>query len=154
MDQQLVRELVHTIFVSNNRTSFDLWWKENLVKHWNVSKYYKLILGKIDLKINVIRNGLEKYMGLSVNNKLRFIQSFHFLSFSLDSLVKNLVKDTFRYLSQEFDVKKHTWIFRKIGRRTFRKIWPYIKINCMSERLIFQKFESADFRYDNSFFKL
>ena len=37
---------------------------------------------------------------------LRFIQSFHFLSFSLDSLVKNLVKDNFRYLSQEFDVKK------------------------------------------------
>ena len=27
--------------ISNNRASFQLWWKENLVKHWKVSKYYK-----------------------------------------------------------------------------------------------------------------
>ena len=29
------------MFVSNNRPSFHLWWKENLVKHWKVSKYYE-----------------------------------------------------------------------------------------------------------------
>ena len=29
--------------------------------------------------------------------------SFHFLSYSLDSLVKNLNKDDFKYLSPEFD---------------------------------------------------
>ena len=29
------------MFVSNNRTSFHLWWKENLVKHGKVSKYYQ-----------------------------------------------------------------------------------------------------------------
>ena len=46
-------------------------------------------LGKLNLKINVIPNGLEKYMSLSINNKLSFIASFQFLSFSLDSLVKN-----------------------------------------------------------------
>ena len=57
-------------------------------------------LGKFNLKINVIPNGLEKYMSFSINNKLRFIDSFHFLSSSLDSLVKNLGKDD---LSQEFD---------------------------------------------------
>ena len=42
-------------------------------------------------------------MSFSVNSKLRFIYSFQFLSPSLDSLVKNLVKDDFKYLSQEFD---------------------------------------------------
>ena len=60
-------------------------------------------LGKLNLKINVIPNGLEKYMSFSNNNKLSFIDSFQFLIFSLDSLVKNLGKDDFKYLSQEFD---------------------------------------------------
>ena len=60
-------------------------------------------LSKFNLKINVTPNGLEKYMSFSVNNKLIFIDSFQFLSSSLDSLVKNLAKVDFKYLSQEFD---------------------------------------------------
>ena len=60
-------------------------------------------LGKFDFKINVIPNGLEKYMSFSINNKLAFIINFHFLRSSLDSLVKNLGKDDFKYISQEFD---------------------------------------------------
>ena len=60
-------------------------------------------LGKFDFKINVIPNGLEKYMSFSMNNKLAFIINFHFLRSSLDSLVKNLGKDDFKYISQEFD---------------------------------------------------
>ena len=60
-------------------------------------------LGKFDLKINFTQNGLEKYMSFSMNNKLGFIDSFQFLSSSLDSLVKNLGKVDFKYLSQEFD---------------------------------------------------
>ena len=42
-------------------------------------------------------------MSFTSNNKLCFIDSFQFLSSSLDSLVKNLNKDDFKYLSQEFD---------------------------------------------------
>ena len=42
-------------------------------------------------------------MSSNINNKLIFIDSFQFLSSSLDSLVKNLVKYDFKYLSQEFD---------------------------------------------------
>ena len=45
-------------------------------------------LGKVNFKINVIPNGLEKYMSFSVNNNLSFIDSFHFLSSVLDNLVK------------------------------------------------------------------
>ena len=60
-------------------------------------------VGKFSLKINVITNGLKRYMTFSINNKLNFIDSFQFLSSSLDSLVKNLGKDNFKYLSQEFD---------------------------------------------------
>ena len=34
-------------------------------------------------------------MSFGINNKLSFIDSFQFLSSSLDSLVKNLAKDDF-----------------------------------------------------------
>ena len=58
---------------------------------------------KFKFKINVIPNGLEKYMSFNINSKLIFIDNFQFLNSSLDSLVKNLGKDDFKYLSQEFD---------------------------------------------------
>ena len=60
-------------------------------------------LSKFNLKINVIPNGLKKILSFSINNKLRFIDSFQFLISTLDRLVKNLSKDNFNYLSQEFD---------------------------------------------------
>ena len=36
-----MRQLVHTMFRNNNRSSFHLRWKENFVKHRKVSKYYE-----------------------------------------------------------------------------------------------------------------
>ena len=42
-------------------------------------------------------------MSFTINNKLSFIDSFQFFSSLLESLVKNLSKDDFRYLAQEFD---------------------------------------------------
>ena len=62
-------------------------------------------LGKPYFKINVIPNGLEKYMCFNINNRLIFIDSFQFLSFSLDSLVKTFGENDFKYLSQESDSK-------------------------------------------------
>ena len=53
--------------------------------------------------MNVIPNGLEKYMSFTINNKLTFVESFQFLSSSLSSLVKNLNKDDYKSLSQEID---------------------------------------------------
>ena len=54
-------------------------------------------LGKFNFKINVIPNGFEKYMSFNINNRLAFIDNFQHLSSSLDSLVKNLGKDDFKY---------------------------------------------------------
>ena len=45
---------------------------------------------------------MEKYISLTINKKLTFINNFQFLSSSLNSLVKNLSKNDFKYLSQEF----------------------------------------------------
>ena len=55
-------------------------------------------LGKLSLKINVVPNGLEKYMSFSINIKLSFIDRLQFLRSSLDSLVKSSSKDHFKYL--------------------------------------------------------
>ena len=59
-------------------------------------------IGKFDRKITVISNGLEKYMRLTINNKIGFFANFQFLNSSFDNLVKNLDKNYFKYLSQEF----------------------------------------------------
>ena len=42
-------------------------------------------------------------MSFSITNKLSFIDSFRFLSSLLHSSAKNLKKDDFKYLNQEFD---------------------------------------------------
>ena len=62
-------------------------------------------LGKFGLKIDVISYRLKKYLSFNINDKLIFIDSFQCVSFSLVSLVKNVGKADFNYLSQEFDNK-------------------------------------------------
>ena len=57
-------------------------------------------LDKLNFKIKFIANA---FMSYNINNKLTFIDSFKFLSFSLNCLVKSLGKDDFKYLSQEFN---------------------------------------------------
>ena len=60
---------------------------------------------KFHFTLNVLPNRLKRYMSFNMNNKLIFIDSFQFLSSLLDSLVKHLGKDDFKYFSQEFDTK-------------------------------------------------
>ena len=56
----------------------------------NDSHLNMLELGKLNFKINVIPNRLERYMSFKIDNKLTFIDSFQFLSSSLTSLVKKV----------------------------------------------------------------
>ena len=46
-------------------------------------------------------NGLERYMAFTVNKNLVFIVSMQFMNSSLDSLVKDLSDNDFKYLSEE-----------------------------------------------------
>ena len=59
-------------------------------------------VSKFDVKVNVIPNGLEKYMAFTINRDLVFIDSMQFMNSSSDSLVKNLSDNNFKYLSEEF----------------------------------------------------
>ena len=56
---------------------------------------------KIDVKINVIPNGLEKYMAFTINKNLTSIDSMQFIN-SSPELVKNLSDNDFKYLTQDF----------------------------------------------------
>ena len=46
-------------------------------------------LSKFNVKINVIPNGLEKYMTFTINRNIIFIDSMQFMKSSIDSLIKN-----------------------------------------------------------------
>ena len=57
IDRQFVRQQLYTTFISKNHTSFHLRWKENLLKHLNVSKYY-------DNDCSLISNSNLEFTGL------------------------------------------------------------------------------------------
>ena len=61
---------------------------------------------KEDLNINTIPNNMEKYMAFMLGNHLMFIDSFQFMSSSLDKLVSNLPKDDLIYTSKAFKGKR------------------------------------------------
>ena len=59
-------------------------------------------IGKFDVKVSVIIDGLEEYMAYAINNNLVVSDSMQFMNSSLYALVKNLSDNDFKYLSQEF----------------------------------------------------
>ena len=61
---------------------------------------------KQDFNINAIPNNMEKYMAFMLSNHLTFINSFQFMSSSLDKLVSNLPKDDLIYTSKAFKGKR------------------------------------------------
>ena len=71
-----------------------------VVLGWSIYHYWQI--GKSDVKVNLIPNGLEKYMAFVINKILVFIDSMQFRNSGLDALVKNLLDNNFKYLSQEF----------------------------------------------------
>ena len=69
--------------------------------------------GKFDVKVNVIPNGLEKYMAFTINKNLVFTDSMQFMSCGLDALVKNLIDNDFKYLFQGFNGKQLNLVKQK-----------------------------------------
>lgn len=54
------------------------------------------------MNINVIPNNMEKYMAFMLGKHLVFLDSFQFMSSSLDKLVSNLPDKAFKYISEAF----------------------------------------------------
>ena len=74
------------------------------------------------MNINAIPNNMEKYMAFMLGNHLTFIDSFQFMSSSLEKLVSNLPREAFKYTSQIFKGKKLDLMSRK-------GVYPYDFMN-------------------------
>ena len=65
------------------------------------------------LMIHAIPNNMEKYMAFMLGNHLTFIDSFQFMSSSLDKLVSNLPNEALKYTSEEFTDMKLSLMSQK-----------------------------------------
>ena len=77
-------------------------------------------LNKFNCSIDVIPNGLEKYMSFTLNKNIVFIDSLLFMNSALDKLVKNL--NNFKYLSSEFKGEQLRLVKKK-------GVYPYEYVN-------------------------
>ena len=68
-----------------------------------VKKDDKITEFKRKIDINIIANNFEKYMSFRLGKHLHFIDSFQFMSQSLDKLSSNLPEDRFIYTGGEID---------------------------------------------------
>ena len=91
-------------------------------------------IGKFDVKVNVIPNGLEKYMAFRVNKSLVFIDKLQFMNSSLDSLVNNLSDNDFKHLPEEFSGE-----FLKLVKQ--KGVYPY---ECMESFEMFSEDKLPD----------
>ena len=91
--------------------------------------------------INAIPNNMEKYMAFMLGNHLTFIDSFQFMSSSLDKLVSNLPNEAFKYTSKEFKNEKFE-LMRKKG------IYPYDFMNS------FEKFDKTGLPTKDEFYSI
>ena len=70
------------------------------------------------MSINAIPNNMEKYMAFMLGNHLTFLDSFQFMSSSLDKLASNLPREAFKYTSKQYKGKKLDLMVRK-------EVYPY-----------------------------
>ena len=96
---------------------------------------------KQDLNINAIPNNMEKYIAFMLGNHLTFIDSFQFLSSSLDKLVSNLPKDDLIYTSKAFEG-------RRLDLMSQKGVNPY---NVMDS---FEKFNQTELPNKDQFYSI
>ena len=82
------------------------------------------------LKIDAIPNNVEKYMAFMLGNHLNFIDSFQFMSSSLDKLVSYLPTELLKYTSEEFTGDKLSLMSQK-------GVYPYYYMDS------FEKFDQT-----------
>ena len=96
---------------------------------------------KQDLNINAISNNMEKYMAFMLGNHLTFIDSFKFMSSSLDILVSNLPKDDLIYTSKAFKG-------RRLGLMSQKGVYPYDFMDS------FEKFNQMELPNKDQFYSI
>ena len=94
-----------------------------------------------EMNINAIPNNLEKYLAFTLGNHLTFIDSFQFMSSSLDKLVSNLPKKALKYTSNEFKGKRLNLMSQK-------GVYPYDFMDS------FEKFNQTELPTKDQFYSI
>ena len=93
------------------------------------------------MNINAIPNNMEKYMGFMIGTNLTFIDSFQFMSSSLDKLVSNLPAEALKYTSKRFQKEKLNLMARK-------GVYPYDYMDS------FEKFNKTELPTKEEFYSI
>ena len=93
------------------------------------------------MNINAIPNNMEKYMAFMLGNHLTFIDSFQFMSSSLDKLVSNLPTEAFKYTSNKFKQEKFELVKQK-------GVYPYDYMDS------FEKFDKTELPTKEEFYSI
>ena len=93
------------------------------------------------MDINCIPNNMEKYMAFMLGKHLLFLDSFQFMSSSLDNLTKNLPDDAFIFTQQEFTGEQYNLMKQK-------GTYPYDYMDS------FQKFNDTQLPIKKDFFSI
>ena len=96
---------------------------------------------EIKMDINAIPNNMEKYMSFMLGNHLTFIDSFQFMSSSLDKLVSNLPAEALKYTNKRFQKEKFKLMTRK-------GIYPYDYMDS------FEKFNKTELPTKEEFYSI
>ena len=62
-------------------------------------------IDKFDVNVNVILNGLEKYMAFTITKSFVFYDSMQFIKTGIEKLVKTLSDTVFKHLLEEFNLE-------------------------------------------------
>ena len=93
------------------------------------------------MNINAIPNNMEKYMAFMLGNHLTFIDSFQFMSSSLDKLVSNLPIEAFKYTYNIFKQEQFQLMKQK-------GVYPYDYMDS------FKKFDKTELPTKEEFFSI
>ena len=93
------------------------------------------------MNINAIPNNMEKYMAFMLGNHLTFIDSFQFMSSSLEKLVSNLPRDSLKYTSKHFKGEN-------LNLMTQKGVYPYDYMDS------FEKFNETKLPTKDDFFSI
>ena len=87
--------------------------------HFIMQKIGDLIRRDVNINVGVIASNFEKYIGFRLGNHLTFIDSFSFMSQSLDRLSSNLSDNAFIYSKEAFPNDNEFRLIKKKG------VYPY-----------------------------
>ena len=93
------------------------------------------------MNINAIPNNMEKYMAFMLGNHLTFLDSFQFMSSSLDKLVSNLPNDALTYTSEKFQDEELKLMSQK-------GVYPYDYMDSL------EKFDEAQIPRKEDFYSI